>query len=226
MPIAVFDVNETLLSLDPVRDWFEDRFDGSVDASAWFSELLRLSFVSAATDSYTRFSELAGHALITVANGGHVAGADVDTVANLFTTLPPHPDVASGLETLRRAEIHVAALTNSPLPTAESQLVNAGIRDHFDTVMSVEMAERFKPHASVYRAAADQLDVSIESVVMVAAHDWDIAGAKRAGAKGVYIHRGGKPYSRAFPTPDATVPDIPTAAAWILDQGTSDQAKI
>lgn len=226
LPVAVFDVNETLLSLDPVRVWFEDRFDGSVDATAWFRELLRLSFVSATTDSYTPFPVLAGHALTTVAATNGVSEDDIESVSGLFTQIPAHPDVASGLESLRQADIETAALTNSPLATAEQQLTNAGIRGHFDTVMSVEMVERFKPHSSVYQAAADRLGVPIGSIVMVAAHDWDIAGAKHAGARGIYINRGGTPYSSAFPSPDATVPDIPEASRWIIDQSSSDNPKI
>ncbi|MCL1594045.1 MAG: haloacid dehalogenase type II, partial [Actinomycetia bacterium] len=185
--IIVFDVNETLLNLEPIRTWFLARFGGEPDAGVWFGELLRLSFVSAVTDRYVPFTELAGSALTTVSTraGADATEQDREAIANLFVELPPHEDVSLGLERLRSAGFSLAALTNSPQSTAETQLGNAGISEFFHHIMSVEMVHRFKPHAQVYMAAANELGVDVSSLVMVAAHDWDIAGALAAGAQGV-----------------------------------------
>ncbi|MEN8041340.1 MAG: HAD family hydrolase, partial [Actinomycetota bacterium] len=153
---VVFDVNETLLSLDPVRAWFTSRFDHEPSAKTWFGELLRLSFVSATTDRYLPFPELGAVALRTVADRSAqtLEDDDLSYISSVFTMLPAHPDVASGIDHLRAAGFTIAALTNSPLGTATEQLHNAGLADRFDSVMSVELVERFKPHVSVYRAAA------------------------------------------------------------------------
>jgi hypothetical protein len=35
-PIIVFDVNETLLDLAPVGNWFADRFGNEPNAAMWF----------------------------------------------------------------------------------------------------------------------------------------------------------------------------------------------
>jgi len=149
--IIVFDVNETLLDLAPVRGWFADRFDENPSASAWFSELLRLSFVSSVVDRYVPFTELAAAALGTVAARcrARIDDDDLATVRSLLTTLPAHSDVPSGLDRLRSSGFTLAALTNSPQSTAETQLANAGIDDRFDAIMSVDMVRRFKPHRSV-----------------------------------------------------------------------------
>jgi len=219
-PVIVFDVNETLLDLSPIRTWFAERYEETPNAKLWFTELLRLSFVSAATDRYLPFTTLATSALDTVAsNAGTSATADdMATLARLFATLPPHSDVESGLDLLSGEGFVLAALTNSPQSTAEGQLAHAGISTKFERIMSVEMVKRFKPHPSVYLGAADSLGVAIENITMVAAHDWDISGAVAAGTEGVFVERSGQSYSSAFEPPTMRSLDIKDAAAQIIDR--------
>jgi 2-haloacid dehalogenase len=218
VPTIIFDVNETLLDLAPVRDWFRQRFDDHPDARTWFSELLRLSFVSSVTDRYVPFTDLAAAALETVSvkSGATVDPDDIARVRGMFVQLPPHPDVVEGLTHLMESEFTLAALTNSPLPTAHTQLDNAGLSQFFDTIMSVEMVNRFKPHRSVYVAAAQHMETSPSAMVMVAAHDWDIAGALAAGLDGVFIERPGQIYSPSLPPPTLSARDVAIAATMIV----------
>jgi 2-haloacid dehalogenase len=218
-PAVVFDVNETLLDLAPIREWFQGAYDGSVGASEWFGEMLRLSFVSATTDRYLPFTTLAAHALSTTAEArGFVASEDdVEAIGSLMRNLRPHDDARHGIEMLVAAGFTVAALTNSPPEAASAQLRSAGLDDLLGTILTVDMVKRFKPHASVYRAAADRLGVSTTDLVLIAAHDWDIAGAIATGCVGIFIDRGGRPYSPAFAPPSLVAQSIPDAAAQLID---------
>jgi len=217
---VVFDVNETLLDLEPVRRWFDDRFDGRPDASMWFAELLRLSFILAVTDRYTPFTDLAASALETVAARSEITvdATDMDMVRKIFVSLPAHADVVSGIDRLLEANLAVVALTNSPQSTAEAQLRNAGIADRFESIMSVEMVGRFKPHRSVYQAAARRLSIATSDIVMVAAHDWDVAGAIAAGTDGVFVARSRQAYSPALQQPTMIARDIDDAASMIIER--------
>jgi 2-haloacid dehalogenase len=221
-PVIVFDVNETLLDLEPVRTWFHTRFEGRIEASQWFGELLRLSFVSAATDRYSPFTGLAADALRTTASAAGISTSqdDAETLGRLMRNLHPHADAREGIEDLVRAGFTVSALTNSPQEAANAQLNHAGLDNLIDPILSVEMVRRFKPHASVYRAAAERLGVSPSDMIMIAAHDWDIAGAMAAGCRGVFIERGGRPYSSAFPPPSASAGDIAQAAGQLIREST------
>ncbi|MGI9586399.1 MAG: haloacid dehalogenase type II [Acidimicrobiia bacterium] len=216
-PIVLFDVNETLIDLAPLRSEFAERFDGEIDVARWFSELLRLSFVYAATGAYAPFTKLAGNALVSVgaASGIHVGPEDVAFVGARFRTLPAHPDAKLGLDALANNGAVVVAITNSPLDVANDQLTNAGLSQPFDRILSVEAVRRFKPHASVYAYAANEVGADAIDCVMVAAHDWDIAGAMIAGCTGVYIDRTGRPWTDAFAPPDRTATGIDEAAEWI-----------
>jgi len=218
--IIMFDVNETLLDLAPVRDWFSTRFGDEPTAAEWFAELLRLSFVSSVTDSYAPFTDLAGSALTSVAQRRATLTQveDLVKIKGILATLPAHTDVHAGLGLLTDAGFRLAALTNSPLTTAHVQLDNAGISSYFSEIMSVEMVQRFKPHRSVYLAAADALSCDPANLTMVAAHDWDIAGALAAGLDGIFVARPGQTYSHAFPKPTLVVPDISAAAVAITNR--------
>lgn len=59
----------------------------------------------------------------------------------------------------------------------------------FDCILSAELAGAYKPEAAVYRRAAALLDVEPSQVLMVAAHQWDLDGARAAGLRTAFVHR-------------------------------------
>jgi 2-haloacid dehalogenase len=54
--------------------------------------------------------------------------------------------------------------------------------------------------------AAAELGVELAAMTMVAAHDWDVAGAMAAGCRGAYIMRPGMVRNPLFPPPDIAAP--------------------
>jgi 2-haloacid dehalogenase len=217
-PVVVFDVNETLLDLEPVRQEFERLFGDRSIASVWFATLLRLSFVATITKDYRPFTELGGAAfdMVAASRSLEASPVDRDTVVAAMRSLPAHRDSAPGLAMLEEAGFRLAALTNSPLDAAKDQLAAAGLDVHLERIMSVDMVEAFKPAATVYRSAAARLAVPINGMVMVAAHDWDVAGAMAAGCRGAFVARAGMVLSPVQPAPDIVGSDIEDVAAKII----------
>lgn len=113
------------------------------------------------------------------------------------------------------------ALTNSPQALVNLQLGRVGLLPAFDAVISIEsIGRRFKPDPSVYRAAAERLDAPIGRLRMIAAHDWDVAGALAAGASGAFVARQGVSYRPWLPRPDIEGPDlIDVVEAILSDRG-------
>ncbi len=208
--VVVFDVNETLLDLAPIRRGFAELFGDERLAGDWFRTLLQLSFVSVIVEDHRPFTELAAAAFDMTAQriDRSVDPAERDAVLGRIRELPPHPDVLPAIERLAAAGIPMAALTNSPQATAEAQLTNAGIAPFLSHIMSVDLVGRFKPHPSVYRTAAARLAIPIDHMVMVAAHDWDVAGAMHAGAAGAFVARPGQVLSPLQPEPAFVVADL------------------
>ena len=63
-------------------------------------------------------------------------------------------------------------------------------------------------HPSVYRAAAQKLQLEPEQIMMVAAHSFDIIGARACGFRGAYVDRYDLPMGCTDYLPDISVPDF------------------
>jgi len=68
--------------------------------------------------------------------------------------------------------------------------------------VSIEVTGWFKPDRRAYQGMASELDAFSEELTMVAAHDWDVAGAMAAGMRGVFLER--LPDSWHLPVPRPT----------------------
>jgi len=219
--VLLFDVNETLLDVRAMSPAFTETFGDAELLPKWFGTLLRYSLEVSVTGDYRSFDELAAGALMTTATsaGKSVTIDQATTVVATMSQLPAHSDVADGLGLLKQYGFRLATLTNSRLDVAHAQLEFAGLDSYFDTIMSVETVQRFKPHADTYHYGAEQLGVPIGAITMVAAHDWDVNGALLAGANAAFIERPGVARAPHARIPELVAPDI-GALSRLLTQGT------
>ena len=218
-PLIAFDVNETLLSLAPIRTKLEGIFGEDPPMGEWFARMLHGSLVANAIDNYRSFGDIGVESLLTVAvkRGLSLRGEDaVDVVAEMMS-LPPHPDVPGALERLHDVGFVMVALTNGSTVVATDQIKNAGLEPYLQRVISVEEVGRFKPDPIPYLHAAAVMGVSIGDLTLVAAHDWDCAGATAAGAGTVFVKRPGAVWSIPADMPDVVVGDIADLADLLID---------
>ena len=208
--LLAFDVNETLLSLDPIRDNLEDIFGADPPVGEWFARLLHGSLIANILDQHRPFGDIAAEALINLAARRGLLLRAEDAIAALapMSELPAHPDVLEGMQRLSTAGFKLAALTNGSTDVASSQIENAGLDELLDRVISVDEVGRFKPDPAPYRHAAEVMGVDIAEMVLVAAHDWDCAGAMAAGAEAVFVKRPGSIWGIPTPPPEKQVADI------------------
>jgi len=216
--VIAFDVNETLLDLRALDGVFEEVFGSAAVRGQWFAQMLQLSFVGGLTGQYVDFSTAQQASLRMVAErlGRPVTTEQVSDVVGRMSTLPPHPEVPSGLEALRAAPLKVVALTNSMQDVAEAQLRNAGLAGYFDRIMSADSVKRLKPAPEPYQAVAHAFDVEPSQVRLVAAHSWDVSGALAAGCQAAFVARPGMVLSPIGDQPDIVEPDIARVVHRIL----------
>ena len=120
----------------------------------------------------------------------------------VWRDLSPYADSLEGLRRLSD-RYRLVALSNGE-PEFLDHLVANRIKFEFDSVISVEEGGAFKPHPAVYRSAARILDVAPSQIMMVAAHSFDIMGARACGYRGAYVNR----YSLPYEDTDQYTPDI------------------
>lgn len=208
--LIVFDVNETLLDLKALDPKFEQVFGNASVRTSWFGLVLRNSLVATITGRYDDFGKIAGAALEMTAQLHNVTLSDEDRTSIMggIRSLPLHADVIPGLEKLTSAGFRLFTLTNSPSHVVETQLQNAGITGYFEKSFSVDAIKKFKPDAEVYQMTAKELGVPADQIRLVAAHDWDVAGALLAGCTSAFIARPGHVLNPAMPAPDIIGKDL------------------
>ena len=130
--------------------------------------------------------------------------------------LDPWPGAPAGLETLRRDRV-VAALSNGNLALLIDLVRHGDLR--FDCLLSAELAQVYKPQPEVYLTGVRLLGLEPGEVLMVAAHPFDLKGARDAGLHTAFIDRpleyGPDSPRRQDPEADISVKDLDELAAWL-----------
>ena len=208
--VMVFDVNETLLDLAALRPTFSEAM-GSADAMGeWFARMLHGSLVANHTGHFRTFGMIGVEALLVVAQkrGVDITPDRAAEIIGRMRTLPPHPDVVPTVAALAAKGWRMVAFTNGSQDTAEEQITNSGLDAYFEGVLSVESVGKFKPAPETYLWAAAQLGVEIDEMLMVAAHDWDIIGARSVGCPGAFIARPGAVWGLPMNPPEIVGADL------------------
>ena len=105
---------------------------------------------------------------------------------NAWHRLRPWPDTVKGLTLMKRAHI-IGTLSNGNLSLLVSLAKHGGLP--WDCVLSTAMFGTYKPNSEVYLGAVRMLDAEPGDVMMVAAHAYDVDGAREAGLRTAYVFR-------------------------------------
>ena len=209
--VILFDVNETLLDLTPVKNSVGKALGGRPElVPLWFTTLLQYSLVTTVAGHYLDFAEVGAACLRMVAKN-HGIDLSEDAARSAVApirSLPLHPDVIPALTALRDAGFQLVTLTNSSKAAVGDQIKNAGLTKFFDALLSVEEVGKYKPHAEVYRWAAGRVGADVSACLLVAAHGWDVAGAAWAGMQTAFVARPGQQKFPLGPASDITVPSL------------------
>lgn len=126
--------------------------------------------------------------------------------------LKPFPDVPEALARLK-SRYKIVVLSNGDPDMLET--AKAFHRIPFDAVISVAVANSFKPHVATYTKAAELMGVRMDEVLFVANHAFDCIGAKSAGMHAAFIDRRKRPFGDTPHQPDIVVQDMKTLAEMI-----------
>jgi 2-haloacid dehalogenase len=215
-PAAVaFDVIETLMSLEPLRARLTEIGQPAHLLEAWYTRTLRDGMALSATGDYASFADVAEAALRGLANYS-ISDEQVAQVMAGFNELPAFGDALPAITSLFDAGVRVACLTNGSADLVSSFVNRCGLGSMVDRVISVAEVYRWKPAVVVYLYAAEVLGVPPERMALVAAHDWDCHGAKRAGLTTGWVSRKSGGFGALFAPPDVVGEDLTEVAANLL----------
>lgn len=203
--VVVFDVNETLSDMAPMGERFAEVGAPADLAKLWFATLLRDGFALTAAGDNPEFAEVGAEVLRGLLRDRALDRPLEDAVRHVMSgmlRLGVHPDVADGVRALHGDGLRLVTLTNGGTLVAEQLLEGAGLRGAFEALLSVADAPLWKPAPSSYAYGAAACRVSVEDMMLVAVHPWDIHGAARAGLQTAWVNRTGAAYPSYFAEPD------------------------
>src|SRR5580698_1666651 len=186
--VVAFDVIETLMSLEPLRERLTEIGQPSHLLEAWYTRTLRDGMALSAAGDFVPFTDVAEAALHGITSYT-VSDEQVAQIMAGFSELPAFPDALPAITTLTEAGVRVACLTNGSAYLTSSFVNRTGLGSLVDRVISVGEVYRWKPAGVVYLYAASVMDVSPDRMAMVTTHDWDCHGAKRAGLTTGWVSR-------------------------------------
>ena len=82
---------------------------------------------------------------------------------------------------------------------------------------SVDDVKKYKPFKDIYLSVAKQEGIKTDNIVMVATHDWDLFGAKKAGLRTAYIKRKETIYHPYYLQPDFGDSNLPNLIQQLID---------
>jgi 2-haloacid dehalogenase len=206
--VVLFDVNGTLTNPAGLGEpWGRPELGLQMLRAA-----IQTAMVDALAFAYRPFAEHVRAGIELEARRADLDLSLVDRAVERASHLDPFPEAAEALDRLREDGHTLATLTNSGAESGRRTLESAGLADRFDRFLGVDAVRTFKPHPATYAHAVQELGVGPGEIVLVAAHGWDVAGAKHAGLRTAWIARGEQQLSAMTPEPDLRARDLIDAA--------------
>jgi 2-haloacid dehalogenase len=115
-----------------------------------------------------------------------VPPSHLDALNLAWHRLDPWPDSVPGLTRLKRRFI-IAPLSNGNIRLMLDMAKRAGLP--WDAILGAEIAQAYKPSPEAYLRNAEALILEPEQVCLVAAHNSDLAAARRCGLRTAFIPR-------------------------------------
>jgi 2-haloalkanoic acid dehalogenase type II len=147
----------------------------------------------------------------------HAWGVDAPAEAGLqayldaHTNAPAYADALAAIDVLR-SRCQLAVLSDADTGFLHDSLRRNGLP--FETVVSSEDVRAYKPHASMFREVCARLGVAPEAAVYVGDSPWaDVAGARNAGLRAVWLNRHGVAWPDDIAPPDAQIASLVELAA-------------
>jgi 2-haloacid dehalogenase len=191
--VLVFDVAESLLDLQALRPLFQHIFGDGAVVDEWFGETILYSESATLTDTFVPFGQLGAGVLRMLGriHNATVSEADIAELGKGLASLPPHPEVPESLRKLKAAGYRLVTLTDSPATPGRGPLRAAGLAELFEQQFSAEAVRQYKPARETYQMVAMATGVQLSDLCMIAAHPWDLIGARLAGCSAALIMRKG-----------------------------------
>ena len=131
----------------------------------------------------------------------HLSEAERQHLNRVWHRLEPWPDTLEGLQRLKR-HYTITTLSNGNIGLLTNMAKRGALP--WDCILSAEVFRAYKPDPATYLGVARVFDLPVSDVMLVAAHQDDLAAARGCGLQTAYIER---PYEFGQSHPKDVSPD-------------------
>jgi 2-haloacid dehalogenase len=203
---VVFDLYGTLFDVHSVAARCEVCFPGHGRevSTLWRQKQLEYTWLRSLMDRYVNFEQVTAEALRFTCQHLRL-DLDASTSAALcdaYLHITPFAEVPGALRELKPHGLPLAILSNGSPRSIEAVVSNAGLRDEFTHLLSVDAMRIYKPDSRVYGLAEQALDLDRSKILFVSSNAWDATGAKHFGFPTCWINRSGNTFDEMGQKPD------------------------
>lgn len=192
--VIAFDIFGTVV------DWFgsiyreietmELGIDSSAFALAWRSGYApAMAKVNADPNAWVLIDDLHREILerlLVEFNLEHLSEETRQHVNKVWHRLEAWPDSVAGLQRLK-SRFTICSLSNGNLGLLTNMAKRAGLP--WDCILSAEVFRQYKPHPDTYLGVSRVFNIPPQKVMLAAAHQNDLDGARECGLQCAYIER-------------------------------------
>lgn len=210
MVTLAFDVYGTLINTQGIEIALADALGDAQQATAisrrWREKQLEYSFRRGLMEHYQPFSVCTRQALeFTLSEAGiELPGAQRDALLAAYRTLPAFPDALGLLQHLSPST-RAFAFTNGEAAVASDLLTHAGLIEHLEGIVSVDVLRTFKPSPRVYTHFIEATDSTAQQTWLISGNPFDVLGARHAGWQTAWVCRSGGLFDPWDEAPDVTL---------------------
>lgn len=188
-----FDVYGTLIDTHGVVSLLETMIGNKAKdfSITWRDKQLEYSFRRAAMQNYVSFAVCTAQALDYTCSFYKVdlSKEQKDSLMAIYAVLPAFEEVEEALLKFKEKGFRLFAFSNGKKEAVEKLLVNAGVRDLFLDVISVDDMKVFKPSPAVYSHFLRSAKVDGDEAWLISSNPFDVTGSISTGLKGAWIQR-------------------------------------
>jgi 2-haloacid dehalogenase len=157
----------------------------------WREKQLEYSFRRGLMQNYQNFALCTSNALdYTCAYfKASLSQDDRQELLDAYKVLPAFDDVKEGLDLARNAGFRMFAFSNGSAEAVQALLINAGIREYFIDVVSVDEMKSFKPNPGVYCHFLRRAGATGADAWLISSNPFDVIGAISSGMRAAWVQR-------------------------------------
>lgn len=207
--LVIFDVNETMFSLANINYLFKNFGLPPNTSDLWFSNVLKEGFACSSYGSFSPFIDIGKNELkkLFLKFELKYKKTHFNFLHNELSKLNIHQDVGESIKIFHKHGLKIVTLTNGSKNNTLKLIKKNNLSKYISRCFSIDEIKLWKPNKKIYLHVCNEMGFSSSNAMMIAAHAWDISGAKNAGLKTAYITRYEKILGSIYPKPDIIAQD-------------------